>query len=339
MGIDLGPTYEEAMRANEIRRASNEKQAHLAPVAPRGGNTISPRAKRPIEDSEGSTSDIDASRPKRQNGAKRWPFTWNNYPENWVALLAPGLEGAKWIGGFEVGEEGTPHIQGYVEFPTKVRPIGYKGIPLQIHWGDEHGKPCKGDREANVTYCTKQANGYKGNLPVPRALPKVELYGWQTDLAERLEGEPDNREIFWVWSKWGGVGKSSFVRWVMMNKNATLCAGKAADAKYAIVNHKKEHGVYPDIVMYDVPKQNAGFLSYSGMEEIKNGVFCSSKYESGAVIMPYAHLVVLANIPPPSDCKVINIDRFTTFYLDSVNPENGEPDLGHPDNRVDFMTC
>ncbi len=69
--------------------------------------------------------------------------------------MAPGLGKALWIVGTEIGEGGTPHLQGYVEFPTKVRPIGYKGFPKEIHWGDKDGKPARGTREENINYCSK----------------------------------------------------------------------------------------------------------------------------------------------------------------------------------------
>lgn len=93
---------------------------------------------------------------REQNGAKRWIFVWNNYPENWEALMAPGLQGCQWLAGFEIApKNGTPHIQGYAEFPVKVRPIGYKGMPKEIHWGDDEGKPCRGSRADNVAYVSK----------------------------------------------------------------------------------------------------------------------------------------------------------------------------------------
>ena len=137
---------------------------------------------------------------REQNGAQRWLFVWNNYPENWLALMAPGLEGCQWIAGYEVGDQGTPHIQGYAEFPKKVRPAGYKGMPKQIHWGDDEGKPCRGDRASNVAYCAKDHKKAGGTLPWPRLLPTIELYGWQLDAKEMYESEPDKRTIFWYWS-------------------------------------------------------------------------------------------------------------------------------------------
>lgn len=82
----------------------------------------------------GNTKTPAENLKKRGILAKRWIFVWNNYPKNWMDHLDHLLEGTKWIVGYEVGEEKeTPHLQGYVEFPIRVRPIGYKGAPEKIH--------------------------------------------------------------------------------------------------------------------------------------------------------------------------------------------------------------
>ena len=252
---------------------------NVAPVAPGEGNTIPPPDKG----------------AKRCNAAKRWVFTWNNYPTDWLALVAPAFEGSAWLAGEEVGESGTPHLQGYVEFPVKVRPAGYKGLPKQIHW-----ESARGDKASNVNYCTKEGGPRHGNIRVPRPLPTVELYGWQLEALKQFESEPDDRTVFWWWSAEGAKGKSTFVRWAAMN-NALVCAGKATDMKHLIVKYHEKHGVYPDVVIFDVPRSASSYLNYTGIEEIKNGVFASTKYECSSVIMPHPHVFVFANFPPVLD--------------------------------------
>ena len=40
------------------------------------------------------------------------------------------------------------------------------------------------------------------------------------------------------------------------------------------------------------------YLSYTGIEEVKNGCFFSQKYESAMVVMPYPTIIVFANEEP-----------------------------------------
>ncbi len=258
---------------------------------------------------------------KRSNGAKNWTFTWNNYPENWMALMAPGLEGSKFIVGYEVGESGTPHLQGYVEFPVKVRAVGYKDMPKQIHW-----EIARASRKKNIEYCAKDNNiDPLSTLRPPRPLPEIGLYGWQLEARDRLDKPADNRTIDWWWSDQGSMGKSSFVRWVVTNRNAIVCSGKASDMKHMIVKYKEKNDDYPEIVIFDVPRSSAKYLSYTGIEEIKNGVFASSKYETDMIVMPYPHVVVLANFPPDMDNIDMSSDRFVANHIETWIKDDAEP--------------
>lgn len=78
----------------------------IVPVVPVGGNTISPTV-------------------KQISPAIKWCFTLNNYTiENCSSIVLKVQRSCKFaIVGKEIGEGGTPHLQGYVEFKTKVRPI------------------------------------------------------------------------------------------------------------------------------------------------------------------------------------------------------------------------
>lgn len=96
---------------------------------------------------------------KRQ--ARRWCFTWNNYPDDWKVLL--GVLKYKYIFcGEEIGESGTKHIQGYAEFNSGKRLITLKKANGCIHW-----EICKGNQEQNIAYCSKDSitweDGDKGN--------------------------------------------------------------------------------------------------------------------------------------------------------------------------------
>lgn len=79
---------------------------------------------------------------------RRWVFTWNNYPEELDDFIA-WLMDYKFVFGFEKGEKGTPHLQGYVEFNGGVT-YSYVRKHAGCFW-----EPAKGDDTSNWEYCTK----------------------------------------------------------------------------------------------------------------------------------------------------------------------------------------
>jgi len=93
------------------------------------------------------------------NAAKNWAFTINNYTDDTVELLSNLVVCGKCsyvVFGLEVGEEGTPHIQGYLQLPKRLR----FGQVKSLIGGTGHL-----DREyqnstptANQTYCKKSGD-------------------------------------------------------------------------------------------------------------------------------------------------------------------------------------
>lgn len=80
---------------------------------------------------------------------RHWCFTLNNYKAEEVMAMED------WpfrylIYGYEVGEEGTPHIQGYIELRKVCRLAAMKKLNKRAHW-----EPRKGPREAARDYCKK----------------------------------------------------------------------------------------------------------------------------------------------------------------------------------------
>nr|QGF19362.1 replication associated protein [Antarctic circular DNA molecule] len=85
---------------------------------------------------------------KRQIGT-RWCYTLNNYSlEEAVAVLE--MQSSYHICGKEVGDEGTPHLQGYIIFKSVKALSGVKKLQSRAHW-----EQAKGTTTQNVTYCSK----------------------------------------------------------------------------------------------------------------------------------------------------------------------------------------
>ena len=79
-------------------------------------------------------------------------FTLNNYSsEEYSSLLSTPC--SYLVLGKEVGAEGTPHLQGYIYFPSGKTLSSLKKINPRAHW-----EIAKGDSLQNYNYCTKDGD-------------------------------------------------------------------------------------------------------------------------------------------------------------------------------------
>lgn len=236
---------------------------------------------------------------KQISPAKHWVFTLNNHSKDDIDIIMKCSSTKRVSMQEETGEAGTPHLQGYIEFVKKVRPISvFKSF--KAHW-----EKCN-NIKASIEYTQKEdTRTGKQFMKAIRKIRKVkvlredQLFPWQREILKITEEEPDDRTIHWYWDKKGNVGKSALVKYLVVNHGAMLISGKSADIKYQIATVKNKE--YPDIILYDIPRTSEGYINYSAMEEIKNGVFASSKYESQMIIMPSPHIICFANFEPNLD--------------------------------------
>ncbi len=106
----------------------------------------------------------------RINPAKAWCFTLNNYTENelgaLVQLFSSLDEKYYFIVGEEVGEQGTPHLQGYIEKKTgRFRPLPLFEVKRN-NVQCMHFEKAKGNRTQNYKYCSKDKK-FVTNIPRP----------------------------------------------------------------------------------------------------------------------------------------------------------------------------
>lgn len=83
----------------------------------------------------GNTKTPPLSKAKQINPTKRWCWTLNNYSEDDISAISAKLLVVCKVAlfGAEVGDEGTPHLQGYCEFITKCRPKSHSIAGDRIH--------------------------------------------------------------------------------------------------------------------------------------------------------------------------------------------------------------
>lgn len=90
--------------------------------------------------------------------SKRWQFTLNNWTADELSELGR-LQGDPrvrfLIAGREVGDAGTPHLQGYIELTNRARLGGVKGLPGLRR---AHLEAARGDADSNIEYCSKEGD-------------------------------------------------------------------------------------------------------------------------------------------------------------------------------------
>lgn len=125
----------------------------------------------------------------------------------------------------------------------------------------------------------------RGNYVEP---PPKSWHPWQQEILEMLNHRPDERKIHWYVDNTGNVGKSTFTKYLVTNRNALMLAGaKLADAAFAYDGQS--------IVIFDLPREAQEHLNYGLIEQVKNGMLFSGKYESGVKCFAKPHVLVFAN--------------------------------------------
>lgn len=280
----------------------------IVPIVPGGGNTSTPPKVK-----------------KQVSPSKKWCFTLNNYTDEDVKSLSSSIVPIKrMMFQSEVGLEGTPHLQGWLEFKTKKRPKSVYSNK-SIHW-----EKMKGTIQDNITYCSK-SDTYDGKVrfalgcAFPYLGPQIELTGWEKTIVDILkkppvQGTPEFRNIYWVWEPDGNFGKTTFAKWIYHNlANVIVTEGKVGDMKNGVAVYFQAHGRTPEIVLIDIPRVNSNHFSVAGIESIKNMFFYSGKYEGGMVSGPRPHVVVFSNAYPP--IEKMSTDKWKIMDLREDEPE------------------
>jgi len=263
-------------------------------------------------------------------------FTWNNYNEENISSLLRWLsnEATKYCFQEEVGEQGTSHLQGY--FALKRKKLVKDIFKAHQGWHCKVLKYFRNDPTYQwaVNYClkdkTRKVEGRtwcQGVVREETLKTHLQNHPWQMELISELDTEPNPRKILWYVDQKGGLGKSCLTKYLCATRGALVLCGKASDMKFGIVNFKKCSGVSPRIIIIDLPRTfDNSHLSYSGIEEIKNGCFFSNKYEGGMCLFNNPHVVVFSNQKP--DLKNLTTDRWDIRTLSNL-PQNSPPYGGY----------
>lgn len=257
-----------------------------------------------------------------------WFFTWNNWMNNEVDSedekdIDPIDQGnqdisredilfnfqnvlkheCKWfIFQEETGESGTEHLQGTLCLQKKQRLTELKKLNRRINW-----QPTRSVK-ASIEYCTKyetrSGDIYYHGIDLPEKIDLCTPYGWQLEVLKIIQQKPDNRSIYWFWEPNGGVGKTELAKYLVVKHNALMLTGKSQDMYHMISKFPKKR----KLILCDVPKSSMEYINYSAIEQIKNGLIFSGKYEGTQLVFNSPHVFVFANEEP--DYEAMSRDRW-----------------------------
>lgn len=282
--------------------------------------------------------------------AVKWCFTLNNFTNNDIKYI---LETTCAYGFVvfenEIGDSGTPHLQGFVKFLNKKRPMSiYKDEYL--HKANEsptnkdgHLKwsKCRGDELANWSYCTED---YRSGVPNTQVYhnryPAFEKWFKEISRLQKqkhtpirvakckytydqlvkhqkkvvdliINTEPDDRSIHVWWSKKYSTKKTTTMRFMLINHPELVLQ----------IPSGKSSDIINTIIQADMDRVKAVFINLVGadsegypieaLEQIKDACVACGKYKGGAKTFDYVHVIIFANKPPEKQIfEVMDINRW-----------------------------
>lgn len=122
----------------------------------------------------------------------------------------------------------------------------------------------------------------------------------QTKILEHIANQND-RQISWVTDHIGGCGKTWLSKYCIATMNAIrFTNGKTKDIAYAYNNEP--------LVVFDFSRSNEDRINYQILEDLKNGILFSCKYESRCKIFQPPKIIVMSNFLP--DLTKLSKDRW-----------------------------
>lgn len=272
-----------------------------------------------LEVSQGMVGNTKTIPKKQCNQIKSWFFTFNNYTERDISILLERFNDIceRYVFEREIGDSGTPHLQGVIFLKESMRWSQFK-LSDKINWS-----ATKKEKDA-IKYCTKDYNSCKisgldiwvKDIKLKKQLKLItpdRLY--QKFILNIIKTEPNDRDVYWFCDHTGNVGKSSFSKYLVYKHNAIyIDEGDKKDISFYISEQIKNDKEI-EIVLFDIPRANENRCSYKSIEAIKGGMMFSSKYESGSIIFNSPHLFVFSNFLP--EMSKLSNDRWKIFEIKS----------------------
>lgn len=286
----------------------------------------------------GNTEPKSLSSDEKLNAKINYCFTLNNYLEEDKTNFEKWANCATiyWGYGEEVGESGTPHLQGFFKLKKKERITGLKKkLNERYHFAET-----KGSLESNIVYCSKDGKFKSFNLPEVKKEPikvKVlkddELRPFQKEIIEYILNNEAEGKIYWVYDEMGQCGKTETLRKLHIEYKIPFSyGGKCADIINLVFNNKETiiREEKPALIYNFGRETKPKEISYKSMEQVADGCISNTKFEAGCFVCNKIKVIVLSNCLPLFE--KMTASRWIVKYIN----ENYElKDWEKPSNDLD----
>lgn len=156
----------------------------------------------------------------------------------------------------------------------------------------------------------RQVEADRHRLLAAESYNNVVLRDWQQELLEVLSGDPHPRQVIWYYDADGNAGKTFMSKYLVHKHNAARYDNaKSVDVKYAYTGQR--------ICVFDLVRSCSDHINYEIIEQIKNGIFFSTKYISQCKTFMVPHVVCFSNEMP--DQTKLSADRWNIIDLVNYN--------------------
>ena len=141
----------------------------------------------------------------------------------------------------------------------------------------------------------------------PYDFPFPQKHQWQLDLEAKIAKPPDNRKIIFVVDKKGGGGKTQWTKWITQQvPNSIAIRLDSKDFLFQIA--------YQTLIIIDVPRANVHRIPYGRLEELKDGIWTTSKFHGTKIMrLAQAHVIVMMNDFP--NMKALSEDKYDIIEI------------------------
>lgn len=135
----------------------------------------------------------------------------------------------------------------------------------------------------------------------------ITLNPFQIEILDRLK-EQNSRQVTWVCDYTGNRGKTILSKWMCAKGHAQrFTNGRSRDIAYAFDPEKS-------IMIFDLARTCEARINYQVIEDLKNGMLFSPKYESKSIVFAEPKILILANFMP--NLGAMSDDRWDILKYD-----------------------